>query len=108
MLRTTACQQAGVEVVVKCAESLAVAGDLTKLRQIVVNLVSNSLKFTKAGVVRLAAMHDADGQLLLAVEDTGPGIPPEDRPRLFNKYEQLDKHRVQGTGIGLASVQGSS
>lgn len=69
-----------------CAASLATVGDLTKLRQIVTNLVSNSLKFTVAGFVKLTGARRAtDGVLVLAVEDTGPGIPLQHRERMFVK-----------------------
>lgn len=180
----------GVELLVECGEALSAVGDPTKLRQIMHNLVSNALKFTARGYVKVrASRRAADDVLLLAVEDTGPatlcdtvcavrtghrdgagreaphvqnaecrrpcirpqkglagplggglacasnhhcrsrhitalllmtvltascpcctfcarwrrpGIPLEHQQRLFTKYEQLDRHRNQGTGIGLA------
>ena len=59
---------------------------MTKLRQIVINLTSNSLKFTESGSITLSASRqDPDGMLVLAVQDTGPGIPADQRDRLFTK-----------------------
>ena len=74
-----------MELIVECTESLPTIGDLTKLKQVIINIVSNSLKFTEAGFVKLTAMRRADGLLVLAVEDTGPGVPPEHRERMFTK-----------------------
>ena len=93
-------------LVIDCDVPLpTMVGDLTQLRQVVTNIVSNSLKFTESGRVTLSAKRrGADGMLVLAVADTGPGVPPEHRDRMFSKFEQLDSHRSQGTGIGLVSA----
>ena len=64
---------------------LPVVGDVTKLRQIATNLTSNSLKFTDSGSVTLSASRDSDGTVVLAVQDTGPGIPADQRDQLFTK-----------------------
>jgi PAS domain S-box-containing protein len=79
-------------------------GDSTRLRQILFNLVSNALKFTQVGEVRLAVRRDADA-LVCTVCDTGIGIPADRLPRLFNKFEQADvstTRKFGGTGLGLA------
>ncbi|MET0071437.1 MAG: AAA family ATPase [Candidatus Thiodiazotropha sp.] len=80
--------------------------DEARLRQILVNLVSNAVKFTVEGSVTIRlGINDAD-QLLLEVEDTGPGISAEDQQRLFNPFEQLSEGKMQiGTGLGLTIVQ---
>jgi signal transduction histidine kinase len=70
------------------------------------NLVDNALKFTEnGGVVRLWARHEGDGNggaILLGVSDTGPGIPPDAQPLLFQKFQQLAvQGRRRGTGLGL-------
>ena len=79
-------------------------GDPSRLRQILSNLISNALKFTEQGEIRVAASY-ADGKLFLSVQDTGPGIAVESLPRLFEKFDQLDSsttRRFGGTGLGLA------
>ena len=79
-------------------------GDPTRLRQILSNLISNGLKFTEAGEVRLAVARRG-GELVFTVTDTGIGIPADRFPRLFAKFEQVDAsttRRFGGTGLGLA------
>ncbi len=80
-------------------------GDEGRLRQILVNLVGNAVKFTVEGGVsiRLGVKSNARQHLLIEVEDTGPGIEPEDRKRLFQPFVQLGATDAQkGTGLGLA------
>jgi CheY-like chemotaxis protein len=74
------------------------------VRQILYNLISNGLKFTEAGEVRVSVNRDADGALRLRVADTGIGIPADAMPRLFQKFSQADNsttRRFGGTGLGL-------
>jgi signal transduction histidine kinase/CheY-like chemotaxis protein len=79
-------------------------GDPNRLRQIIQNLVSNAVKFTEIGYIRVTATWRGD-RLEFLVADTGPGISPDDQPRLFSKFEQLDQsttRRFGGTGLGLS------
>ena len=79
-------------------------GDSTRVRQVLYNLVSNALKFTEHGEVRVA-IRAADAGLVLTVSDTGIGIAPERLGQLFEKFEQADAsvtRRFGGTGLGLA------
>jgi signal transduction histidine kinase/ActR/RegA family two-component response regulator len=79
-------------------------GDPTRVRQILYNLISNALKFTEAGEVRVTAVR-REGMLELAVADTGVGIAPAGLAKLFAKFEQEDSsttRRFGGTGLGLA------
>jgi CheY-like chemotaxis protein/anti-sigma regulatory factor (Ser/Thr protein kinase) len=89
-----------------------VIGDYPRLRQIIVNLVSNAIKFTDAGEVVLHVVCDeaSDDDVLLhvTVVDTGAGIPEEQRERIFELFEQADNtltRRHGGTGLGLAIVR---
>jgi signal transduction histidine kinase/DNA-binding NarL/FixJ family response regulator/HPt (histidine-containing phosphotransfer) domain-containing protein len=86
-----------------------VQGDPTRLRQILINLLGNAIKFTSHGEVRLSLRQHSDDSgkrwLDFAVSDTGPGIAAETLPRLFQKFEQADHsttRRYGGTGLGLA------
>ncbi|HEX5379826.1 MAG TPA: ATP-binding protein [Phenylobacterium sp.] len=78
--------------------------DSTRIRQILYNLISNALKFTEAGEVRVVVSR-ADGRLEFEVTDTGLGMSKEVLARLFRKFEQADAsttRRFGGTGLGLA------
>ncbi len=85
-----------------------IAADVTRLRQIIVNLLSNALKFTTTGEVLLTVESEAAGgqqRLKFAVKDTGIGISPEGMARLFKSFSQVDAsttRRYGGTGLGLA------
>jgi signal transduction histidine kinase/CheY-like chemotaxis protein len=87
----------------------AVVGDSLRLRQILVNLFTNAIKFTEEGEVVLsvepAPARDAVARLAFAVRDTGIGIPPDRMDRLFRSFSQVDAsttRRYGGTGLGLA------
>lgn len=88
-------------------------GDELRIRQILLNLINNAIKYTKVGWVRVSMScewSDDDNIVLVAsVEDTGIGIKKEDIPKLFEKFKRLDEninHRVEGTGLGLSIVYG--
>jgi two-component system, sensor histidine kinase len=79
-------------------------GDPNRLRQVLLNLTGNAVKFTERGGVTLAARREADGTVVIEVSDTGPGVPAADRERIFDPFEQLDgsfSRRHGGTGLGL-------
>ena len=79
-------------------------GDPERLRQILVNLVGNAVKFTESGAVRIFAAQ-VDDLVEIEVEDTGIGIPDEAQARLFQQFEQLESsitRRYGGSGLGLA------
>ena len=78
--------------------------DEGKVSQILRNFVSNALKFTEAGEIRVSAILDDADNVRFAVKDTGLGIAPEDHERVFEEFTQLDspiQRRVHGTGLGL-------
>jgi len=81
--------------------------DPLKLRQLLLNLLSNAAKFTEAGEIVVSA--EVQGTtLVLAVEDTGSGIPDDQLPFIFDKFRQVDgssRRKVGGTGLGLAIVK---
>lgn len=84
-----------------------VIADPVRLRQVISNLVNNAIKFTDQGgvLIRVEADPLAPDRLLIAVEDTGPGIPPDRLPTVFEAFTQADQsttRRYGGTGLGLA------
>jgi signal transduction histidine kinase len=82
-------------------------GDPRSIRRIIDNLVINALKFTPTGGRILVQVQPVGANLRLAVSDTGPGVPAEDLPRIFDPFYQGSNHPglVQGTGIGLSNVK---
>jgi signal transduction histidine kinase len=101
-------KQNGNRLVVEARENLGtLTADPMRLRQILLNLLSNACKFTKQGVVRLTARKVANGGswIELAVCDTGIGMTPEQQAKLFAEFTQADSltaRRFGGTGLGLA------
>src|SRR5207253_10304318 len=95
-------------LVVECQENLApVTVDPMRLRQILLNLLSNACKFTKEGEIRLRARRVANGRdwIELAVADSGIGMTAEQQAKLFEEFSQADRTTAQhfgGTGLGLA------
>ena len=89
---------------------LAANGDVTRVRQILLNLLNNAVKFTERGSVtlRVAAPHPGQG-LRFEIVDTGPGVSAEQQQRLFQRFEQGDGPRTAarygGSGLGLAICQ---
>jgi signal transduction histidine kinase/CheY-like chemotaxis protein len=80
-------------------------GDPTRVRQVLLNLLGNALKFTTQGAVRVCVDGDDDGRVRVAVCDTGIGIAADALPRLFTRFAQADAstaRRFGGTGLGLA------
>ncbi len=82
----------------------AITSDLGKLRQILINLIGNAIKFTPLGGVRLRASAPEPGLIQIDVEDTGIGIPTGEMDRLFMPFERtsIGQKTANGTGLGLA------
>ncbi len=89
------------------APGLSVRADGTRLRQILMNLIGNAVKFTpEGGTIELAAKKLGD-QVRLEVRDSGPGIPPEEQKRIFEAFYRLTQSAkaAEGSGLGLAITQ---
>jgi two-component system sensor histidine kinase/response regulator len=97
----------GLSLAIECDGTVPpmIKSDESKLRQILINLLGNAVKFTERGgvVVRLSAGRGQDGKLRLRgeVEDSGPGIETADLPKLFEQFEQTETGRRAGVGTGL-------
>jgi signal transduction histidine kinase/ActR/RegA family two-component response regulator len=109
MIRETAMKR-GLAVDLKVSEQIdgKIQADDVRLKQIVMNLLSNAAKFTPSGgTIRLAA-EILGKEILVSVSDTGVGLKPDDQKRIFQPFEQLDSsfsRQEQGTGLGLALVR---
>ena len=81
-----------------------VVGDERRIRQVIFNLLSNAVKFTPPGGTVDVTAAQLDGEVRVSVRDTGPGIAPEDRDRIFEEFQQAaaGKEQREGTGLGLA------
>lgn len=98
----------GVTLRNQVAEDFYVNADRRRLEQILINLVDNAIKFNHPGGTVTVLAVDSEGSQTIKVSDTGPGIPPESLPRVFERFYRVDKARSReagGTGLGLAIVK---
>lgn len=97
-------ERAGLSLRVECAEDLPkVKIDSQRLEQVLVNLIHNAVKFTRAGGEIVLLAEAEPGVVMFAVQDTGIGIPAEDVSRIFERFYRVDKSRAgSGTGLGLS------
>jgi two-component system sensor histidine kinase TctE len=82
-----------------------VAGNALAMREILLNLVDNALRYTPAGGRVTVRLHADVGGVVLAVEDNGPGIAPAQREQVFARFFRIDNTRSDGCGLGLAIVR---
>ena len=101
-------EQKGLELIVDVKEDLPqILGDRDRLLQVVINLISNALKFTDEGSVTCKASC-IDHEITISVIDTGIGIPEVDQPKIFEKFKQVGNpltDKPKGTGLGLSICQ---
>ena len=107
-----AAEERGIELTANVRDAITINGSGDRLRQVVNNLIDNSLKFTpRGGQVVLTLRHDrTQGQLVLRVADTGRGISAADLPHVFERFYRGDKSRqrenlTHGNGLGLSICQ---
>ncbi|HLY24729.1 MAG TPA: HAMP domain-containing sensor histidine kinase [Aggregatilineales bacterium] len=103
-LMTTQIEQKKLELVNEVTEDVSVLVDPEQTRRVLTNIIHNSVKFTPAPG-RIVLSSARDGQMVtLRVRDSGPGIPPQDRARIFERFYQVDTSRSnqQGSGLGLS------
>jgi signal transduction histidine kinase len=99
-----AAARGGLSLVLEAPEALSVVSDGRRVRQVLVNLVGNAVKFTERGTVTVSLERREGGSVRIAVRDTGPGIRAEDMGRLFQFFSRLtsvDQPAREGTGLGL-------
>jgi signal transduction histidine kinase len=84
-------------------DQVQVNGDRDRLKQVLLNLVANAIQYTPQGGDVFLSMGKVAEQARLIIRDTGPGIPPEDLPHIFERFYRAEKSRTRGktTGFGL-------
>ena len=104
-----AAEERGIQLIAECTPDTSVSGDADRLRQVVNNLIDNSLKFTPRGGTVRVEVHPQPAlrQVVLRVTDTGIGIDPIDLPHVFERFYRGDKSRQReqaphGNGLGLS------
>lgn len=108
VLRETHVLAGGVQVSLGEIDQISVVGDRDRLKQLLLNLVSNALKFTPEGGRVTLGLARVDTWARFTVADTGLGIPPAELPRIFDRFYRVDKARSRalgGAGLGLAIAQ---
>jgi two-component system phosphate regulon sensor histidine kinase PhoR len=102
----------GISLLIKegCNKPFMVMGDKYRIRQVIVNLILNSIKYGKDYGTTTAGYYDMDENILIEIGDNGEGIPQEHLPRIFERFYRVDKSRAResgpgGTGLGLAIVK---
>ncbi|WCT73071.1 HAMP domain-containing sensor histidine kinase [Sphingomonas naphthae] len=95
----------GHQMTARIAPGLMLEGDRRLLQQMLANLLDNALRHTPAGTQVTVTLSRVEDTLALLVEDDGPGVPPEDVPRLFQRFSRSERSRsTEGYGLGLALV----
>jgi len=101
-----AAEAQGIALTVETAQGALVSVDRTRLRQVLANLVDNAVKYTPAGGRVTLRVWQDDRSAVVAVEDTGPGIPAGDLPRIWERLYRGDRSRTtRGLGLGLSLVK---
>jgi signal transduction histidine kinase len=98
----------GVRLAARLDEQAEAVVDADALRQVLLNLLDNAVKYGPREQEVTVQVERAGGVVRLSVEDQGPGIPPADRRRVFERFHRLESHRrsaIAGTGIGLSVVR---
>ena len=100
-------QEKGTELTYRTEGRCTVLASRDEIHQIIYNLADNAVKYSPPGSTVQVSLFQSGDQVVLTVEDNGPGIPEEDLPRLFERFYRVDKARSRaagGTGLGLAIV----
>jgi signal transduction histidine kinase len=94
----------GLELTAETPDDLIINTDARRIKQVVLNLISNAVNYTDSGNIQLSAQQLTENKFTILVRDTGVGIPENELPRLFQPFQQIDSSltkKNKGTGLGL-------
>lgn len=97
-----------VAVRLGACEPLTIRGDRNRLRQLLLNLTDNAVKYNHAGGLVTIALEAAEGRARLTIENTGPGVPSDLQPRVFERFFRVDPshhNEIEGSGLGLSTAR---
>ena len=97
-----------VRVILRDVDEARVLGDPDRLKQLILNLMTNAVKYTENGGAVTVSLTTAAENAYISVQDTGVGIPPEDLAHIFDRFYRVSKARTRhrgGAGLGLAIAQ---
>ena len=100
-------EEKGQSLTVDATGTPTAIADRVVLRQALINLVDNAIKFTPEGGKVSIRVSGSDGRAIVDVSDTGPGIPADARDRIFDRFYRGDEHAGLGTGLGLSIAKGA-
>jgi anti-sigma regulatory factor (Ser/Thr protein kinase) len=104
----TAAEDKDIALQCEAERQVRVEGDRARLKQVIVNLVDNAIKYTPAGGLVGVKVMASNGRAVIEVNDSGVGIPPEALPHIFERYYRVDKARSRqmgGAGLGLSIIK---
>ncbi len=99
-------QQKEIKVIVDNEKEIWARFDYEKIGQVVSNLLTNAIKFSPNKSKILVKVSENEKEVIISVEDFGPGIPPEEREKVFQKFYRVSKDKREGIGLGLAICRG--
>lgn len=91
-----------LELTVEGETALTVLGDRDRLTQVLMNVLGNAVQYTSEGGIHVRLGTDVDGMVVIDVVDSGRGLTPENRTRIFERFHRVDQNFNDGTGVGLA------
>lgn len=98
-----------VNLIMQCDSNITINTDRVKLKQILINLISNAFKFTNEGTIEVSCVIESENKITFTVADTGIGISPDKQRIIFERFAQIDNSNTRmygGTGLGLSIVKG--
>lgn len=101
-------EEKGIVLMVQAGEPLPISADRDRIAQVLHNLLANAVRYTEPGGRVWVVTSRVNGEAQVEVADTGPGIPAEDLPRIFERFHRVDRSRTRatgGAGLGLAIVK---